>query len=206
MASTKAPLFGLDASGTIGKAIVFSKWRGRTYVRKHAIPSNPKSGLQVGMRSVLKFVTQGWKALSTAVKDDWTALAAPDNITKLNASVRKNQMNARMNLGMVRGPSDAAGTTPDAQTIDTVTGGPKSNVLAWTDGANSPEFGTRIHRSTSTGFTADISNLVAILDAAIVTFTDTNLVTATEYFYVIVPNNNDGELGSASVENSGTPT
>jgi len=43
MARTTAPLFSLDASGTIAKAITFSKWRGRQYVRRHAIPKNPQS-------------------------------------------------------------------------------------------------------------------------------------------------------------------
>jgi len=37
------PLYSQDASGTIGKAIVFSKWKGRNYVRKHVKPANPQS-------------------------------------------------------------------------------------------------------------------------------------------------------------------
>jgi hypothetical protein len=206
MASTKAPLFGLDASGTLGKSIVFSKWRGRTYVRRHTIPKNPKSGLQIGMRACLKFLTQAWAGFGATVQDDWATLAAPDNITYLNAAVRDGQARSRMNLGMRRSPDDAAGTTPSAPTIDSVTAQPKSLVIAWTAGANAPQLAWRIHRSLTGTFTRDISNLVAVVAAADASYTDTGLTTGTEYFYEITGQNNDGELGAASTENSGTPT
>lgn len=206
MAGTKAPLFGLDASGTIGKSIVFSKWRGRTYVRKHAIPANPKSGLQVGMRAVMKFISQIYGTLDAAVKDDWATLAAPDNLTYMNAMVRKNMADARMNLGCTRSPDDAAGTTPSAPTIDSITAQPKSLVIAWSEGAEAPEFCWRIHRSTSGTFTPDISNLVAVVPYGTTSFTDTGLTTGTTYHYEIVGNNYNAELGSGSAEDSGTPT
>lgn len=206
MATTKAPLFGLDASGTLGGAIVFSKWRGRTYVRKHAVPSNPRSGLQVGMRSILKFITQAWGDLATAVKDDWTDLAATDNITLLNAAVRDAQTRARMNLGTRRSPDDDAASLPGAATIDSVTAQPRSLVIAWTAGSPDAEFGWRLHRSTDTGFTPDISNLIAAVAADMDEYTDTGLTTAETYYYVLVGFNYNGDLGAASDELSGTPT
>jgi len=206
MASTKAPLFGLDASGTIGKAITFSKWRGRTYVRRHTTPANPKSALQVGMRACMKFITQAWAGFGASVQDDWATLAAPDNITYLNACVRDCQTRSRMNLGMRRSPDDTAGTTPSAPTIDSVTAQPKSLVIAWTVGANAPQLAWRIHRSLTGTFDRDISNLVAVVAAADSEYTDTGLTTGTTYYYEITGQNNDGELGTASAEDSGTPT
>jgi hypothetical protein len=206
MAGTKAPLFGLDASGTLGGAIVFSKWRGRTYVRRHAVPSNPKSGLQVGMRSAMKFVTQDWANLSAANQDTWADLASSDNITKLNAQVRYDQRLTRRNLGIWRTPDATAGTTPSAGTIGAPTAQPKTLVLTWTAGANAPEYTWYLYRDTTTGFTADISNLIAIVTAATLTYTDPNLTTGTPYYYLLKGGNYNGELGAASAEATGTPT
>lgn len=206
MASTKAPLFGLDASGTIGKAIVFSKWRGRTYVRKHSVPANPRSGLQIGMRSTMKFLTQAWAGFTAAIKLEWTDLAAPDNITLLNAAVRSCQKRSRMNLGLLRSPDSVAGTTPSLPTIDDVVAQPKSLVITWTVGAEAPELCWRLYRSLTGTFTRDISNLVAVVLDDVFEYTDAGLTTGTEYFYQIAGGNDDGELGASSVEDSGTPT
>jgi len=206
MAGTKAPLFGLDASGTIAGSLVFSKWRGRTYVRRHAVPANPKSGLQVGVRSTMKFLTQGFKDLSAADKSAWDALAATDNITQLNAQVRDGISRARRNLGIRKRPDATAGVTPDAPTIDSVTAQPKTLVLAWTAGINSPEYAWIIYRSTTSGFNPDISNQIAVVKAGDSSYTDGGLKTGTTYYYKIRGVNDNGELGALSLEGSGTPT
>lgn len=206
MATTKAPLFGLDASGSLGNSIVFSKWRGRTYVRRLSIPANPKSGLQVGMRSSMRFVTQAFAGLTQGQKDAWDTLAAVDNITQLNAQVRDSQRLTRRNLGVRRGPAESAGTTPDAPTIDTVTAQPKTLVLDWTAGAAAPEYCWMIHKSLTGIFTPDVSNMIRIVAAAQLTFTDIDLTTGVEVFYEMRGVNFDGEIGANSAENSGTPT
>lgn len=43
----------LDASGTVGHTAVFSKWKGRNYVRLRVTPKNPKSNDQAKTRTVL---------------------------------------------------------------------------------------------------------------------------------------------------------
>lgn len=207
MATTKAPLFGLDASGTLGGSITFSKWRGRTYVRRHAVPSNPKSGLQVGMRACFKYITQAWASLTSADQEKWSDLAAVDNITKLNAMVRDGQALARRNVGFRKTPDAAAGTTPDQPTGGAAAAQPKTLVLSWTRPvANQGDYVTMIFRSKTTGFTHDISNLVGVIDVTKTTYTDINLLTGTEYYYVVCEVNSDGEIGTASAEFNGTPT
>ena len=44
MVKLGGPALSLDASGTVGGILTFSKWKGRPYVRTRVIPSNPKSG------------------------------------------------------------------------------------------------------------------------------------------------------------------
>lgn len=51
MAKIKAPLFGLEASGTIGKTITYSKWKGIPYVRAWTKPKNPKTEKQKAIRT-----------------------------------------------------------------------------------------------------------------------------------------------------------
>lgn len=206
MATTKAPLFGLDASGSLAGAIVFSKWKGRTYVRKLSIPANPKTGLQVGMRASMRFISQDFTNLTTAQKAAWDTLAAVTNITQLNAQVQDAQRRTRVNDGVRRGPAESAGTTPSAAITLAAAAQPKSLVLTWVAGANAPEYCWMLFRSLTGTFTEDVSNLRRIVTAATLTFTDIQLTTGTEYFYSLIGVNFDGELGAASAEFSGTPT
>jgi hypothetical protein len=207
MATTKAPLFGLDASGSLGGAIVFSKWRGRTYVRAHAVPSNPSSGLQVGMRSSMKFMTQSWAAMSQVNKDSWNDLAAPDNITQLNAMVRYGQQNVRRNLGVVLNPTAAAGVTPTAPATPATVAQPKTLVLSWTQPVVTPgNYATYIYGSLTLGFTADVSNLIAVIEHGQLSYTWIGLATGVLHYWRVRQSNTDGELGALTAEQSGTPT
>jgi len=64
MALVTGPLMSLEASGTIGQALTFSNWVGRSYVRRYTIPSNPQTSGQMDNRnrfSVLGTITQ-WAA------------------------------------------------------------------------------------------------------------------------------------------------
>jgi len=206
MATTKAPLFGLDASGTLADSIVFSKWRGRTYVRKHAIPSNPRSALQVGMRSVFKYITQAWAGLTQAQKDAWNGLADPDNITQLNAQVRDAQSRARRNEGWRRGPSEAAGTTPDAPTALVGVSQNKSVDLSWTRPAVAlGDYTVAIFAKTADTITGVIGELVSVQDVTDVTVTILNLVNGTAYFFEVREMNTDGEFGALSASTTATP-
>lgn len=43
MAKVTGPLMSMEASGTIGDALTFSRWVGRPYVRRYTVPSNPQT-------------------------------------------------------------------------------------------------------------------------------------------------------------------
>jgi hypothetical protein len=53
MAKTVGGLFALDAGGALGKAIVYSKWKGRNYVRRFIKPQNTQSDDQAKVRTIL---------------------------------------------------------------------------------------------------------------------------------------------------------
>jgi len=46
MAKVSGPLMSMDASGKLADAVVFSKWKGRNYVRQWLKPANPMSADQ----------------------------------------------------------------------------------------------------------------------------------------------------------------
>lgn len=43
MAKVVGPLLSMEASGTVGDALTFSRWVGRPYVRRYTVPSNPQT-------------------------------------------------------------------------------------------------------------------------------------------------------------------
>jgi len=95
----KSPLMSLDASGSVGKAITFSKWKGRNYVRKLVIPHNPQSGLQTGMRAWLTWLSKYWAVLSAGDKAVWAAYYPADSISsalgEILGSIRIQQTRLR---------------------------------------------------------------------------------------------------------------
>lgn len=201
MASVKAPLMSMDASGTIAGAITFSKWRGRNYVRRHAVPSNPKSGLQVGIRSVFAFVTQHYDQLSSAQQVAWAGLAAADNITELNAYVRDAIRLARRNLGWRVSPDAENTGTPSAPGTPTATGQPRTVVVDWVEPDPYTDIQcTAVYMSTTSGFTPDISNLVEVVEPFDDAATIIGLTTGTTYYFKVRHVSNNGELGTLTAE------
>ena len=69
MAKTTGPLFSLTASGTVGKTITYSNWKGRPYVRRRVIPLNPMTDGQMDVRNALRAIAQSivWANLTTKV-------------------------------------------------------------------------------------------------------------------------------------------
>lgn len=83
-------MFSLAASGTLGKAITFSSWKGRPYVRERVIPANPKSGDQVGRRAMFAFLTQEWGSQGAGTKATWKDLADQLIVSNFNAFISLN--------------------------------------------------------------------------------------------------------------------
>lgn len=91
MVKLAGPALSLDASGTIGGLLTFSKWKGRPYVRTRVIPHNPKSAAQIGIRSMMKFLAQVWAGLSDGNKATWELAADARKVSPFNAFVAANQ-------------------------------------------------------------------------------------------------------------------
>lgn len=79
MAKVTAPLFGFGASGQLGKALVFGKWKGLDVARRYVVPANPNSAAQAGQRSYMTDAVSAWhdttSPLSALDKAAWDRLA-----------------------------------------------------------------------------------------------------------------------------------
>lgn len=69
MAKVNGPLMSMDASGKLGDAIVFSKWKGRNYVRQLVTPANPQTADQKTVRSILGTLAKAAAMVLTSYAD-----------------------------------------------------------------------------------------------------------------------------------------
>jgi len=90
VAKTKSPLFGIEASGAIGDSVVFAKWRGVQYVRRHVIPANPRTAEQMRTRDTFRFLNQLWVNAPALFQEPWKAYAAGKPLTDRNAFIKFN--------------------------------------------------------------------------------------------------------------------
>lgn len=189
MAKVTGPLMSLDASGSVGKAMVFSKWKGRNYVRQLVKPANPKSPLQVSTRSIMKFLAQNWAAISTADKATWQAIADQIIASPFNAYTKTNLANWTQFLApgqvstLLR--TGTFGQEAAAALQLAATGGVGQVTITCDMDTANDNWGLLIFRSTTTSFNGARDNLVgAILQTATgtTTFIDTGLVADTYYY------------------------
>jgi hypothetical protein len=207
MVKLAGPMFSMSASGTIGNAVTFATSKGRPYARVRVIPSNPKSGPQVGMRAMMKFLSQEWAGLGTVAKASWDTRAAATNISAFNAFCSYNMSRWRSFKGPSQDdPAAEVAATPAAPTT-TVSNGVRQLQLSIADGAQIPDWGWLVYRSLVTGFTPSYSTLVAIAPktASPTIYIDSGL-TAVAHFYRIAGIMIDGIKGTLEAEKTGTPT
>lgn len=90
MAKVTGPLFSLDARNSLGKAIVYSIWKGVNYVRRHVVPENPKTDDQIVIRTVLADGSIKWKdgTIIDADKLLWNVFAQGKPFSGFNAFMK----------------------------------------------------------------------------------------------------------------------
>lgn len=210
MVKVFAPALSLDASGTIGNAITFSKWKGRHYVRERIIPANPRSGLQVGFRSMFKFLAEQWASVGATEQASYETLADSMAISPFNAYVRANQRRWRNYKAPSWDIAAAEAGTPCTWNGGTpaAVGGPSNVTITFTPAVINDNWGLAIFRALVTGFTPGISNCIAVVEcaaAAATTFVDSPLV-VDQYFYDTRRICDDGTWGALDGEINASAT
>ena len=117
MAKVTAPLLSFGASGQIAQTQVYSKWKGRPYVRRYVIPSNSNTAGQVATRSVFSWANGVWKNAPTLFISPWDRFATGQVLTGRNAMIGQNVRNLRGDVvldDMIFSPGAKGGPPPDS--------------------------------------------------------------------------------------------
>jgi len=123
MAKTTAPLFGFEATGTLGKSITFSKWRGVKYSKRYTSPANPNTVSQQQTRGVFASLNTMWKLLPAGIAAAWTAFATGRSFVNRNAFIGKNvkllrAIPAKTTMdGFLASPGAGGGAPPAAMVL-----------------------------------------------------------------------------------------
>lgn len=208
MVKVSGPLMSFDASGSLAKTAVFSKWKGRNYVRKLVIPTNPKSALQVSVRGMMRFLAQMWQGIGATPQGSWEFLADAAQVSPFNAYVGRNASRWReFQAPSQTYPAAETGTQPVA-TLDSVTGGPSYCDVVFTITTLNDVWGVMIFRSPTGTFDTSRANCIAVCEidqTGAFVYTDSGLAAGT-YYYDARFFSKEGALGDEEGEQSGTAT
>jgi hypothetical protein len=90
MAGTIAPLLSFSASGQIAKTQVYAEWKGRPYVRRYTIPSNPQTTEQTLTRDTFSWLNSVFAYMPGEVLGGWEAYAETSRFTSRNGFIKQN--------------------------------------------------------------------------------------------------------------------
>lgn len=206
MVRVQAPALSLDASGSLGGALVFSKWKGRAYVRTLVIPANPRSGGQVGMRAMLKFLSQDWTNVSDANQATWENRADQAVVSPFNAYIGFNQFRWRDFLAPTQHDPPAVADTPATLGALTLALGVRSITASQAVTTAADGWGILFFRSPTGTFATAFDNLKSIrpVDGTnAVVFVDSPLAPG-DYYYDTRECTEDGQLSAETGEETET--
>lgn len=135
MAKTTAPLLSFDASGQVGKSVVFAKWRGVKYARRHVIPANPQTTSQTFQRTAFATLREAWKRMDADGRAPWDAYAKGRPFTGMNAFIGENRLaqGVLANMQTFIGSPGSGGGLPLA-TLAAIAGGASGEIdITFTD-------------------------------------------------------------------------
>ncbi len=208
MVRVQAPALSLEASGSIAGALVFSKWKGRAYVRSLVTPANPKSGGQVGMRSMLKFLSQDWANLTAGNQPTWETRADQAVVSPFNSFIGFNQFRWRDFLAPTQHDPPASSDTPATLGALTAVAGVRSITVTQAVTTAADGWGILFFRSPTGTFSTAFDNLKSakpISGTDDVIFVDSPLA-AGDYYYDTRTFTEDGQMSAETGEETDTVT
>ena len=142
--------------------MVYSTWKGRPYVRSLVKPANPKSGGQVGMRAMLKFLSQDWTNLAAGNQATWEDRAKQAVISEFNAFIGYNQFRWRDFLPPTQHDPEDTTDTPATLGAFSLTLGVRSITCTQAVTTAGDGWGILFFRSTTVSFSTAFDNLIAV--------------------------------------------
>lgn len=160
-------LLSLAASGSLGKIITYSNWKGRAYAKKYSVPTDNQQTGHLGMRAVMSFVSQEWQGLPTIDRDTWNSTAVDRQISEFDAFVSLNLLRAvETDAPTKANPPTPATFTPSAFG-QTVTPEDQFVDVAFGFVPAPEEWSMTIFRNDISGFTPSLENMVHQVTGAV---------------------------------------
>jgi len=128
---TFSPLI-VEASGKV-KDTVFSRWKGRAYIRSRVTPANPQSAGQIAVRDSLARCVSLFQSVTAYMKTNWNAWASPFSISGYNGFVKLNRADEQAGNIIQMTAQDTVLVGPD--TFAAASGSGSGEIdLTWTGG------------------------------------------------------------------------
>ena len=183
MARVSGPLMSMEASGTIASTLVYSRWKGIPYVRRHAIPSNPRAAKQIAVRAALRYFSRTWKtALGAPQWLEWQTQADTMHMSGFNRFIAVNLQRVNHMIAPIQTVIPIApGTTPVAPTV-TGTGGIGCATLDWVYTGVAPDWGTIIFGALGGAPTPGPDCIIGFTEASTLHFVHTPIATGTWHY------------------------
>lgn len=163
MVKVSGPMMSMAATGKLAGTIVFSKWKGRPYVRSLVRPSNPKSGGQVGVRGMFKYLAQNWTNVSAGNKATWEARAEQKVVSPFNAFMSLNQARFRDFTPPTEADPAAESASPDTAATISAALGVRSITITCVPAAANANWGGAFFRSLSSSVVPSFDNLIGVV-------------------------------------------
>jgi len=208
MVKLAGPCMSLEASGKLGGALVFTRWKGRPCARTLVTPANPKSNGQVSVRSMMKWLSQQWKTIGAPAQGTWDDRAKITNISPFNAYCSYNLFRWRNFLAPTDSFPEAVTDVAPVEGVLAAVASERTITVTQPITTANDGWGILFFRSPTGTFASGYDNLkhVGLIAAtADVVLIDTPLAAGT-YYYEIRSVTKDGQLGGASAEVDATVT
>lgn len=92
MVKLLGPLHSQRASGVLGRAIQFSKWKGRDYVGKKRNPRQPRTRPQLSARIFMGRMANLWEGLTVTEKASWLQHPEAERTSAYHAYLKENSI------------------------------------------------------------------------------------------------------------------
>lgn len=162
MVKLKGPALSLDALGSVGNTVTFSKWKGTNYLRKRSIPNNPQTAAQQAMRAMFRFLTQQWQSLAAPPQASWAQTALQLNLSPFNAYLRINQRNWRSFLFPGQFSTLERDDVPAGNALGVPDWEPPRIQINYATGPPNQGWAMCVFASTTLGFTPSPTNLILV--------------------------------------------
>ncbi len=201
MVKLQGPIASLSASGGLGKTLIFSSNRGRSYMKRWAAPANPQTNPQTSVRAIVAFISERWTKVNQTYRDTWNPRALQNKTSPFNACLTYN---LERWTRFAYPTTTLEPTLPQAflswagfhvvQHVRTITF--EQQVGAIRDGTGWP-----MHRGTSAGFSPSNQNLVRIIPVPSAPGSSfwTDYPKPGTYWYIARRLNADGNVASANL-------